>query len=289
MFFDEEMLLELRLNTLDKFVDKFIIVESAYTHSGKEKKLIFDINKYPRFKKKIDYIVVKDLPRGIEQISNNDSNLEITNKEIMNALRRENFQRNAINRGLANTDDNDWIIISDLDEIPDLSNINFNSINKKMIFFKQKVFYYKLNLELKTLRWIGSKACKKKYLKSPQWLRNVKDKVYSKWRLDIIFSEKRYNNIYFVENGGWHFSFVKKPEDIEKKLKSYLHHREYDLDPLGIENIKDLINSKAVIYDHRVDQTQYKFGGGQKLEKIDIKFLPEYIFSQKEKYLEWLE
>jgi beta-1,4-mannosyl-glycoprotein beta-1,4-N-acetylglucosaminyltransferase len=289
MFFDEEMLLELRLNTLDKFVDKFIIVESAYTHSGKEKKLIFDINKYPKFKEKIDYIIVRDLPQGIEEIGNDDSNLEITNKEIMNALRRENFQRNAIYRGLANTDDNDWIIISDLDEIPDLSNINFNSINKKIIFFKQKVFYYKLNLELKTLRWIGSKACKKKYLKSPQWLRNIKDKIYSKWRLDIIFSKKRYNNIYFVENGGWHFSFVKKPEDIEKKLKSYLHHREYDLDPLGIENIKNLINSKAVIYDHRVDQTQYKFGGGQKLEKIDIKFLPEYILSQKEKYMEWLE
>ena len=289
MFFDEEMLLELRLNTLNKFVDKFVIVESAYTHSGKEKKLIFDINKYPKFKEKIDYIVVRDFPQGIEQISNDDSNLEITNKEIMNALRRENFQRNAIKEGLVNVDDDDWIIISDLDEIPDLSNINFNSINNKLIFFKQKVFYYKLNLELKTLRWIGSKACKKKYLKSPQWLRNVKDKIYSKWRLDIIFSKKRYNNIFFVENGGWHFSFVKKPEDIEKKLKSYLHHREYDLDPIGIENIKDLINSKAVIYDHRVDQTQYKFGGGQKLEKIDIKFLPEYIFSQKEKYLEWLE
>jgi beta-1,4-mannosyl-glycoprotein beta-1,4-N-acetylglucosaminyltransferase len=289
MFFDEEMLLELRLNTLDKFVDKFVIVESAYTHSGKEKKLIFDINKYPKFKEKIDYIIVRDLPHGIEQIGKDDSNLEITNKEIMNALRRENFQRNTIKQGLINANDNDWIIISDLDEIPDLSNINFNSINKKIIFFKQKVFYYKLNLELKTLRWIGSKACKKKYLKSPQWLRNVKDKIYPKWRLDIIFSEKRYNSVFFVENGGWHFSFVKKPEDIEKKLKSYLHHREYDLDPLGIENIKNLIKSKAVIYDHRVDQTQYKFGGGQKLEKIDIKFLPEYIFSQKEKYLEWLE
>ena len=289
MFFDEEMLLELRLNTLDKFVDKFVIVESTYTHSGKEKKLIFDINKYPKFKEKIDYIIVRDLPHGIEQIGKDDSNLEITNKEIMNALRRENFQRNTIKQGLINANDNDWIIISDLDEIPDLSNINFNSINKKIIFFKQKVFYYKLNLELKTLRWIGSKACKKKYLKSPQWLRNVKDKIYPKWRLDIIFSEKRYNSVFFLENGGWHFSFVKKPEDIEKKLKSYLHHREYDLDPLGIENIKNLIKSKAVIYDHRVDQTQYKFGGGQKLEKIDIKFLPEYIFSQKEKYLEWLE
>ena len=289
MFFDEEMLLDIRLNTLDKFVDKFVIVESLYTHSGKEKKLIFDINKYSKFKSKINYIITKDIPSGIEQISKDDSLVDITNKEIMNALRRENFQRNEINKGLINTNDNDWIIISDLDEIPNLHNINFKSIKEKIIFFKQKVFYYKLNLELKTLRWIGSKACKKKYLKSPQWLRNIKDKIYPKWRLDIIFSKKRYNNIFFVEDGGWHFSFVKKPEDIEKKLKSYLHHREYDLDPLGIENIKTLINSKAVIYDHRVDQTEYKFGGGQKLEKIDIKFLPEYILYQKEKYSEWLD
>ena len=289
MFFDEEMLLDIRLNTLDKFIDKFIIVESLYTHSGKEKKLVFDINKYSKFKNKINYIVVKDAPRGIEQITKDDSDIDITNKEIMNALRRENFQRNEISKGLTNLNENDWIIISDLDEIPKLDNINFRSIKEKIIFFKQKVFYYKLNLELKTLRWIGSKACKIKNLKSPQWLRNIKDKIYPKWRLDIIFSKKRYNNIFLVENGGWHFSFVKKPEDIEKKLKSYLHHREYDLDPLGIENIKTLINSKAVIYDHRVDQTEYKFGGGQKLEKIDIKFLPEYILNQKEKYSEWLE
>ena len=289
MFFDEEMLLDIRLNTLDKFIDKFIIVESLYTHSGKEKKLVFDINKYSKFKNKINYIVVKDAPQGIEQITKDDSDIDITNKEIMNALRRENFQRNEISKGLTNLNENDWIIISDLDEIPKLDNINFRSIKEKIIFFKQKVFYYKLNLELKTLRWIGSKACKIKDLKSPQWLRNIKDKIYPKWRLDIIFSKKRYNNIFLVENGGWHFSFVKKPEDIEKKLKSYLHHREYDLDPLGIENIKTLINSKAVIYDHRVDQTEYKFGGGQKLEKIDIRFLPEYILNQKEKYSEWLE
>jgi len=289
MFFDEEMLLELRLNTLDKFIDKFIIVESTYTHSGKEKKLIFNINKYPKFKEKIDYIIVRDLPQGIEQIGNDDGNLEITNKEIMNALRRENFQRNAIKQGLINANDNDWIIISDLDEIPDLSNINFNSINKKIIFFKQKVFYYKLNLELQTQYWVGSKACKKKNLKSPQWLRNIKDKIYPKWRVDILFSEKKYNDIFFVENGGWHFSFVKNPEDIEKKLKSYLHHREYDIKPLGIEKIKNLINSKSVIYDHRVDQTQYKFGGGQKLQKLNLEFLPEYIKVNKEKYLDWLE
>ena len=289
MFFDEEMLLDLRLNILDKFVDQFVIVESSYTHSGKEKKLIFDINKYSKFKKKINYIVLKDAPKGIEEINNSDSDAEISGKEILNALKRENLQRDTILNGLKDADKNDWIIISDLDEIPDLTNINFNIIKNKIIFFKQKVFYYKLNLELKTLRWIGTKACKKKHLKSPQWLRNIKDKIYPKWRIDILFSEKKYNDIFFVENGGWHFSFVKKPEDIEKKLKSYLHHREYDIDPVGVDKIKNLINSKSVIYDHRVDQTQYKFGGGQKLEKIDLEFLPRYISSNKEKYLDWLE
>jgi len=289
MFFDEEMLLDLRLNILDKFVDQFVVVESSYTHSGKEKKLIFDINKYSKFKKKINYIVLKDPPKGIEEINNSDSDGEISRKEILNALKRENLQRDTILKGLKDADKNDWIIISDLDEIPDLTNINFNIIKNKLIFFKQKVFYYKLNLELKKLNWIGTKACRKKHLKSPQWLRNIKDKIYPKWRIDILFSEKKYTDIFFVENGGWHFSFVKKPEDIEKKLKSYLHHREYDIDPVGIDKIKNLINSKSVIYDHRVDQTQYKFGGGQKLEKIDLEFLPRYISSNKEKYLDWLE
>ena len=289
MFFDEEMLLDLRLNILDKFVDQFVIVESSYTHSGKEKKLIFDINKYSKFKEKINYIILKDPPEGIEEINNGDNDGEISRKEILNALKRENLQRDTIFNGLKDADKNDWIIISDLDEIPDLTNINFNNIKNKIIFFKQKVFYYKLNLELKTLRWIGTKACKKKHLKSPQWLRNIKDKIYPKWRIDILFSEKKYNDIFFVEKGGWHFTFVKKPEDIEKKLKSYLHHREYDIDPVGVDKIINLINSKSVIYDHRVDQTQYKFGGGQKLEKIDLEFLPKYISSNKEKYLDWLE
>lgn len=289
MFFDEEMLLDLRLNTLNKFVDKFVIVESSYTHSGKDKKLIFDINKYSKFKDKIHYIVLKDPPYGIEETNRNDDEGEVSRKEILNALKRENLQRDTILDGLKDADKNDWVIISDLDEIPNLENLNFSNIKNKIIFFKQKVFYYKLNLELKTLRWIGSKACRKKDLKSPQWLRNIKDKIYSKWRLDILFSEKKYSDIYFIENGGWHFSFVKKPEDIEKKLKSYLHHREYDIDPLGVDKIENLINSKSVIYDHRVDQTQYKFGGGQKLEKIDTRFLPSYISSNKDKYLEWLE
>ena len=289
MFFDEEMLLDLRLNILDKFVDQFVIVESSYTHNGKDKKLLFDINKYPKFKEKINYIILKDLPDDVEKVNSGDSQGEVSRKEILNALKRENLQRNKILEGLKNADENDWIIISDLDEIPNLENLNFNTIKNKIIFFHQKMFYYKLNLELKMRRWIGSRACKKKDLKSPQWLRNTKDKIYPKWRIDILFSKKRYTDIYFIENGGWHFSFIKKPIDIEKKLKSYLHHREYDINPLGIDKIQNLINSKSVIYDHTVDKTQYKFNGKLKLEKIDIKFLPDYISSNQDKYLDWLE
>jgi beta-1,4-mannosyl-glycoprotein beta-1,4-N-acetylglucosaminyltransferase len=289
MFFDEEMLLGLRLKTLNKYVDKFIIVESKYTHSGDKKKLIFDINKYSEFKNKINYIVIEDPPGDIEDINNDDDENQKNIKHIMNALRRENYQRNKINEGLNDAAPEDWIIISDLDEIPNLEEINFNTINKKIIFFKQRVFYYKLNLELKNIHWIGSKAVQKKNLISPQWLRNIKDRIYSKWRLDIIFSKKKYNNIFYVYYGGWHFSFVKKPEDIEKKLKSYLHHREYDLEPLGIEKIKNFVNNKSVIYDHRVDQTQYKFSGTQKLEKIKLNTLPPDIENNINFYKDWLD
>jgi beta-1,4-mannosyl-glycoprotein beta-1,4-N-acetylglucosaminyltransferase len=289
MFFDEEMLLSLRLKTLNKYIDKFIIVESKYTHSGDKKKLIFDINKYREFKNKINYIVTDDSPENIEKINNDDDENQKNTKYIINALKRENYQRDRITDGLSDASPNDWVIISDLDEIPNLDKINFTSINKKIIFFKQRVFYYKLNLELKNIHWVGSKAVQKKNLISPQWLRNIKDKIYPKWRLDIIFSKKKYNNIFCVYDGGWHFSYIKKPEDIEKKLKSYLHHREYDLEPLGIEKIKNFVNNKSVIYDHRVDQTKYKFSGSQKLEKIELNNLPNEIDNNPNFYKEWLE
>ena len=289
MFFDEEMLLSLRLKTLNKYIDKFIIVESKYTHSGDKKKLIFDINKYAEFKNKINYVVTDNFAEGIETINSDDDENKKNIKYIMNALKRENYQRDKITDGLLDASPNDWVIISDLDEIPNLDKINFTRINKKIIFFKQRVFYYKLNLELKNIHWIGSKAVQKKNLISPQWLRNIKDKIYPKWRLDIIFSKKKYNNIFCIDDGGWHFSYIKKPEDIEKKLKSYLHHREYDLEPLGIEKIKKFVNNKSVIYDHRVDQTKYKFSGSQKLEKIELNILPKEIDNNLNFYKDWLE
>ena len=72
MFFDEEMLLDLRLNIMDKYVDKFVITEASYMHSGKPKKLLFDIKKFAKFKDKIIYIIVNDPPPNLLKISDQE-------------------------------------------------------------------------------------------------------------------------------------------------------------------------------------------------------------------------
>ena len=88
-YWDEDLLLELRLNILDKYIDYFVIVEGNKTWQNNPKKLRFNINKFLKFKKKIIYIPVTDMPDGIDPYL------------------RENFQRNAIMRGLEEADDDD--------------------------------------------------------------------------------------------------------------------------------------------------------------------------------------
>ena len=288
MFFDEEVLLEFRLNYLNEFVDNFVIVESTYTHSGRKRKLLFDINKFKKYKNKITYVVVSQEPPGLKKIYESDDENKVNQKYILNALKRENFQRNSISLGLKGANKEDYIMISDIDEIPNLENNNIREINKKLIFFKQKIFYYKFNLLLEFFDWHGTKVCKKVDLISPQWLRNVKDRNYPLWRIDTIFSKQKYSNIHFIENGGWHFSYLKKAKDIEKKLKSYLHHREYDVDPLGVEKIEEMIKGKKTIYDLRVDMRTPKFKGNHKLRTINIDLLPSYLKKNSGKYKEWL-
>ena len=151
------------------------------------------------------------------------------------------------------------------------------------------MFYYKFNLSLNSFKWYGSKACKKKHLISPQWLRNIKDRSYPFWRLDTFFSKNKKQNIYFINDGGWHFSYLKSAEDIEKKLKSYLHHREYDIEPIGVQKIKKMINEKRAVYNLKADMRSSKFSTGQSLTKIDLHHLPNYIQNNVNKYKEWLE
>ena len=289
MYFDEEVVLDVRLNTLDKYVDYFVIVESSFTHKGDNKNLMFNHNKFEKFKNKIIYLVYDKQPKGIEAVNENDSEDEKSRKYILNAALRENGQRNFIQNGLNKAEDNDIILISDVDEIPNLSEVNFNNISEKIIMFHQDMFYYKFDLKIPNLLWTGTKGCRKKYLLSPQWLRNVKDRKYFPFRIDILFSEKKYSSIKFISNGGWHFSNIKTAEEIEHKLKSYLHHREFDEQSLSVEEIQNIIENKKAIYDLKVDKRVNKIGDGSKLVKIKFEKLPIYIQQNKNNYMKWLD
>ena len=290
MFYDEEVVLDIRLNSLKNFVDCFVIVESKFYHNGKKRDLKFDINKYPKFKDKIIYIVQDEEPLNLETVKKEDDEGIKSYKLIFNAHKRENFQRNLISKGLDKANEDDLIMISDVDEIPNLRDLNVARVNNKIVIFKQNIFYYKLNRYLEGFIWYGTKACKKKNLKSPQWIRNVKNKKFGFWRLDTFFSENKYINKIFIKDGGWHFSNLKNPAEIENKLKSYLHHRDFEVENIDLKEISKSIKKNETIYDMFADKRQKKFSENKrKLSLYPKNKLPQYILNNENKFKEWLD
>ena len=289
MYYDEDLLLDIRLNSLEKFVKKFVITEATYAHNGENKKLNFDINKFKRFKDKIIYIVVDKQPKNILELKKGDTKEKTGEKLILNGMARDYFQRENLAKGLVDAKDEDLILISDLDEIPNLESLNFKNIKNNIIIFEQKIFYYKLNLLYDNFLWQGTRAIKNKNFLSPQWLRNIKSKKYPRWRIDTIFSKKKYSDLMFVKNGGWHFTCLKTPDQLEKKLLNYAHHYEFQESGLKIADIKKFISEKRVIYDYKVDQKGFKWSGRSTLKKLETKFLPSYISKNLYKYSDWLD
>ncbi len=289
MYFDEDVVLDIRLNTLHKYVDYFVIVESTYNHKGDKRKLLFNINKFEKFKDKIIYLIYDENPGNIEEVFKNDSPSEVSRKYILNAAKRENSQRDYIINGLKKANNDDLILISDVDEIPNLENLEIDKMNKKIILFKQDMFYYKFNLQLPNLIWTGTKACKKKNLISPQWLRNIKDRRYPLYRIDTFFSKTKFIDVKVISNGGWHFSNIKTASEIEYKLKSYLHHREFDVNPMSVKEIDNIIKNKQAIYDLKVDKRINKIGDGSKLERYPLNKLPKFLQENLNNYKEWID
>ena len=290
MFSDENMLLKLRLNELNKFVDKFIISEATYTHDGKSKELNFNIDNFQEFKKKIEYIVVKDQPHNLLIENNDDDHEQIAEKKIINSIRRDNFQREQLFKGIAQANKDDLIIVSDLDEIPNLNNLDIEKISNEILIFKQKMFYYKFNLYYENFIWFGSKATRKKNFISPQWIRNIKNKQYPSWRLDTLLSKTKYNNIKFINDGGWHFTCIKDPEEVHKKLLSFAHHQDYEDSKISLNDLKKKMSEKKILYDHSLDKkNQNKWNSNIELKKIDSKYLPLYLNNNKDIFSHWFE
>ena len=282
-------MLEVRFNILSKYVEKFIVAEAKYSHSGEKKKLNFNINKFSEFKKKIIYIVIDNEPNDVVYQKKDNSKFEKKEDMRTNSIKRIAHQRNKIMDYLSEADDEDFIFYSDNDEIPNLENLNFENIQNKILIFKQKLFYYKFNLYCDRVDWFGTKGCKKKKIISFSWLREVKAKKYSFFRFDTFFSKTKYSNVKIVEDGGWHFSQLKTPKDIEIKLLNQEHHDEYRFARKNLPSIADLVKRKSIVYDHKAKSSDYKFFNEFKLKTLSMSHMPSFLKQNVKKYYEWFD
>ena len=284
-YYSEDLMLDVRFNILNEYVDKFIITESKFSHSGEKKPLNFDINNFPKFKDKIQYLVIENEPKGIDQNINNSSSIKRKNS----LLRIEQSYDFMISAVKDNADD-DLICLSDNDEIPDFNSKQFKESKNDIFIFKQLFFYYKFNLFYDLMPWYGTKACKKKKLLSFSWLRNLKNKKYPFWRLDTFFSNNKQTNLKIINDGGWHFTNLKTAEEIYKKLSNFGHHNEFDISGVTINDIERCIQNRIVNYNHSADKSENnKYNANYKLQIVEDKILPNYLVKNKEKYKDWFD
>mgnify|MGYP001395756211 CR=1 FL=1 len=257
-YFNEDHIVDLRLNILNEYVDYFVISESTKTHQGKVKKINFDISKFKKFKHKIKFIIA-------------DFKEDITFQKHMGGESPiEQHQRNSLIKGIENADPNDLIFLSDSDEIPDFKKINEIKKSKRFVAFSHQMFMYKLNLQnINENNWIGTRMTRKKHLTTMQELRNLKFKNYPFWRLDKL-------NLQILK-GGWHFSFLLTPDQIVEKINSF-SHGEFNQKKINKNDIENKIAKNEDIFDR-----------GYLLKKISINNeFPDYIIKNKKELSKWI-
>ena len=289
LYYDEDLILEARLNILDPYIDKFIICEASFSHSGRKKELNFDINKFPKFKDKIIYIVQETQPNDIVY-KDSSRKIEDPIDWRANAVKRIAHQRNKLLEEVNKiADDEDYILYSDNDEIPNLNLYNVKNEKSKIIIFEQDLYYYKFNLLCDRIKWYGTRAIKKKNLIDFEWLRQIKPKRYSFYRIDTLFKKDKYIDLKILRHGGWHFTRVISPEEIHKKELDAEHHDEYRASNKNPERIKDLIERRMIDHDHLADTRENKYGKEFALKQLSLDKMPTYIKNNSDKYKEFLD
>jgi beta-1,4-mannosyl-glycoprotein beta-1,4-N-acetylglucosaminyltransferase len=266
-FFNELDVLDIRLNELNDIVDRFVLVESNTTYSGRPKEYNFENNKhlFEKFLPKIEYIKI-DSPCKIG-INMSSSNFDDFNRD---AWVNENDQRNSCMFGLSEAKDNDIIMISDLDEIPNKHCLPkvFNELDNEPIVLVQEFIYYYLNCGIifegtnKIAPWYGTVVIKWQDLMNtlPQILRNT------------IHSLKRFES----EHAGWHYSFMGGPDKIKQKIESFAHVEYNSENFLNIEKITKAINNGIDVLDRK--EYTYKFSN------LNDIIIPDYVRNNLEKF-----
>lgn len=213
-YFNEDAMLDLRLETLAEVVDVFVVVEATRTYTGRSKPLLFDRDRFPGFADRIRHIVVDDL-----------------SPNVADAWDNEYHQRNSILRALDDAKPLDRIIVADLDEIPNPDAIRRYRPSRLFGTFIQRWFNYSLNNlavrdedPSRDRDWVRCRITTKRHLdrffKTPQRLRLL-DRgpgAAARWHhLRRKLGEQR------IADGGWHFSWAMSPEQMILKIESYAH------------------------------------------------------------------
>ena len=263
-FFTELDLLEIGLNILDSVVDKFVLVEMAYNHMKESKPFYYEENKerYKKFEDKIIHIKVTDLPEPIpSKLCDNGNKWQL-----------ENYQRDCIMRGLKDAADDDVVMISDLDEIPNPEMIK-NYKDGIQVFHQAMMYYFLNNINIVDSVWKnGTRIGHFSDLKNPnQDLRDECCYEYSKKGMPTYF---RFCKGTVVENAGWHFSYCGGIDAIIRKRNSIAEQNFNTKKNMQPEQIKRKIYSGRDILDRK-----YYY----KIVKIDD-FFPEYIRNNQDKY-----
>jgi beta-1,4-mannosyl-glycoprotein beta-1,4-N-acetylglucosaminyltransferase len=253
-FFNELDILELRLNILDKVVDKFILVEASKTQTKLDKPFYFEENKnrYSKFLDKIIHIKIEETPEE-------------------NGWAMENFQRNCIFNGINQIDlnDDDYIAVSDVDEIWDPNIVSqLDKLLKNNEYFSVDMRYlvFYLNLETLNKKWIGTVFTKVKKFKeiNAQYLRDIKDRIP------------------YIKNAGWHFGYQGGKKIVYQKFLSCIEP--FDKTCLPTEE------NFSLAFDNKIkDNGSFIFSDNLnndsiKLEKIKNEYLPRFLQDNIEKY-----
>jgi beta-1,4-mannosyl-glycoprotein beta-1,4-N-acetylglucosaminyltransferase len=211
-YFNEDLILKLRLDTLWDVVDYFVLVEARYTQTGQPKELNFDPKKFSKYLSKIRYVVAENPPGGTVDFWAN-----------------ENAQRNEIFRGLYGAQDSDLILVSDVDEIPDPQKIrNYDPRYKRGDFLQVYLSYYFNNLLYSPHRekiWLGSKITSYGHFRTffgekANSVRSWKSTGPLRWFKRRFF---RSFQVQKIPSGGWHFTWILSSSDIQKKMSVMAH------------------------------------------------------------------
>tara|TARA_B000000532_G_scaffold235911_1_gene221750 strand:+ start:4 stop:813 length:810 start_codon:yes stop_codon:yes gene_type:complete len=229
-FFDNNFMFDFRYNVMKNYVDKFVICESLYDHRNNKKGVNFDPEKkYINDPQILHIVVEKPFPKNT------------------NAWQNQAIQRDYIIKKLNFAEDNDFIFFSDPDEILNPEVLKNFDLKKKYGIFLQRFFNYKFNIfNPYESPWEGTKVCKKKNLKSIDFMREKVRKKNLRYKFYRFDKEK---NIQIFENAGWHFNNVMSPEKISKKLKTFAHNEFSSEEFSSVETIRNKINAKVDLFN----------------------------------------